>query len=308
MLKEKNDAIRENTFGILIAQDLISLVMVLIVNLLARQGDFSISYKSPRLIGLILFSVGLVMYFSHFHKYVHKVTNFIKKHNSMQSIIIFSICLGGAVFSELVGFSAPFGAFISGLILGNSNLREEAKAAAAPIEELLLMTFFLSVGLMVDLRFILDNLGLILFALLYVSIGKTALNVCLLRLFKFQMQDSFIISVLLGHIGEFSFMLAFAASKVGIIGVTQLKFLVSLTALSLFLSPFWLILAERCRKLASSTLDVSSWVFFQLVVAGEKRKLASLTKMVMKYSKILLTLAKRYSKIVKDYVQDRKEI
>ena len=305
MINDKSDTIRESTFGILIAQDLISLAMVLVINFMSHSGNLSVAYKSPKLIALILFAVGTISYFAYFHKYVYKVTNFIKKHSSMQSIIMFSLCLGGAVFAELAGFSAPFGAFISGLILGNSNLKEEAKNVSEPIEELLLMTFFLSVGLLVDLKFIWENLGFIFLALLYVAIGKTALNVGLLRLFKFSMKDSFIISVLLGHIGEFSFMLAFAASKVGIIGITQLKFLVSLTALSLFLSPFWLIFAERCRQLASSTIELSPWDFFQLVVSREKRKMDSLIRISDKYFKISLSALKKCCKFIADNLQDK---
>jgi len=269
------EVIRENTFGIHIAQDLIALVMVVIINFMAKNtgDDASISYEVPRLIALILFSLGLFLYFTRYHQYVHKFTNFVKRHSDMMPITIFGICLGSAVISEIGGFSAPFGAFIAGLILGNSDLKDEVKNISEPIEELFLLTFFLSVGLQVDLSFIWEHLGVIALALLYITVGKTALNIAVLRLFKFSLPDSFIISVLLGHIGEFSFMLAFAASKVGLIETTELKFLVSLTALSLFLSPFWLIFAERCRRMTVSALESSAWSLFQAIVSKENKKL-----------------------------------
>lgn len=273
-LKSKTESIEENTFGILIAQDLIALVMVLIINVMAKgSGEgISLSFTSPRLIALILFSTGLFLYFTRYYKQVHKFTNFIKRHRDMLSITIFGICLGSAVLAELGGFSAPFGAFIAGLILGNSNLKDEVKTISEPIEEILLMTFFLSVGLLFDISFVWEHKLAILLALLYVTIGKTALNIAILRLFKFPVLDSFIISVLLGHIGEFSFMLASAASNAGLVEAEELKFLISLTALSLFFSPFWLIISERCRRLATSAADSSIWVFSQLVLAKEKRK------------------------------------
>jgi len=275
-LKDKGEFVEENTFGVLIAQDLVALVMVLIINLMAKGGenDPSVSYEIPRLIALIVFSAMLLSYFMYFHKHVHKFTNFVKRHEGMLSTTIFGICLGSAVLAEIGGFSAPFGAFIAGLILGNSDLKDEVKTVSEPIEELFLMTFFLSVGLMVELSFIWEHFGVIILALFYITIGKTVLNIALLRLFRFSLPDSFIISVLLGHIGEFSFMLAFAASKVGLIQATELKFLVSLTALSLFLSPFWLIFAERCRRLTVSALESSDWNLFLLIVAKEKRKLS----------------------------------
>ena len=58
-LKDKGEFIEENTFGILIAQDLIALVMVLIVNLLSNGESDSVSYETPRLIALVVFSTGL---------------------------------------------------------------------------------------------------------------------------------------------------------------------------------------------------------------------------------------------------------
>lgn len=275
-LKDKDESVEENTFGVLIAQDLVALVMVLVINLMAKSGgdDASVSYETPRLVALVVFSALLLSYFMYFHKHVHKFTNFVKRHEGMLSTTIFGICLGSAVLAEIGGFSAPFGAFIAGLILGNSDLKDEVKTVSKPIEELFLMTFFLSVGLMVELKFMWEHFGVIILALFYITVGKTVLNIALLRLFRFSMPNSFIISVLLGHIGEFSFMLAFAASKVGLIETTELKFLVSLTALSLFLSPFWLIFAERCRRLTVSALESSDWNLFLLIVAKEKRKLS----------------------------------
>ena len=299
-LKNKEEFVEENTFGILISQDLIALVMVLIVNLMSKGEGVSVSYEAPRLIALLIFSTGLFLYFTRYHKHMYKFTNFIRRHKDMLSITIFGICLGCAVFAELGGFSAPFGAFIAGLILGNSDLKEDVKVISEPIEEILLMTFFLSVGLLVDLRFIWDHLGIILLALFYITIGKTILNIALLRLFKFPLPESFIISVLLGHIGEFSFMLAFAANKVGLIETTELKFLISLTALSLFLSPFWLIFAERCRHLTASALDSSAWNLFQLVIAKEKRKLFVVSDFVRKICKVSYIFISEKVKSIKD--------
>jgi len=285
-LKNKEESVEENTFGILVAQDIVALAMVLIVNLMSNEESAPVDHKFPKFIALILFSIGLFIYFTRYHQHVHKLTNFIKRHVDMLSITIFGICLGSAVFAEIGGFSAPFGAFIAGLILGNSDLKDEVKNVSEPIEELFLMTFFLSVGLMVDLRFMWNHLGIIMLALFYITVGKTALNIALLRLFRFSSPDSFVISVLLGHVGEFSFMLAFAASNVGLIEATELKFLVSLTALSLFLSPFWLIFAERCRRLTVSALESSAWNLFSLVIEKEKRKLSVAFDFIVRISKV----------------------
>lgn len=266
-LKERSDTIDENTFGILVAQDIIALIMVLVINFLGHrdsEGEYKL-YKFCRMGVLMLF---LFIGFTRYEYHITKLTSFLKKHDNMLTMTIFAICLGSGVLSELAGLSAPFGAFIAGVALGNSNLRDTVKSIASPIEEILLMTFFLSVGLLVDLKFVWHNLWLILSALMFVTFGKTIINIFVLRLCRFTTKDSFVISVLLGHIGEFSFMLAYAACKVNIIDHVGVKFLVSLTALSLFFSPFWLIFAERCMALGR-TVSLSSWDFFTMASRKE---------------------------------------
>ncbi|MDR0753412.1 MAG: cation:proton antiporter, partial [Holosporaceae bacterium] len=169
-LKDRDDNIEENTFGILVAQDLIALVMALIINFLSfQQGT---DHNLYRIVAVLSFVSGLMFYFYWYHRHIHKLTSFIKKHEDMLALTVFGMCLGGAVMAEIAGLSAPFGAFIVGLILGNSNMREQVKNIAAPIEEILLMTFFLSVGLLVDLKFIMSNLWIILSSLIFVTFGK----------------------------------------------------------------------------------------------------------------------------------------
>jgi CPA2 family monovalent cation:H+ antiporter-2 len=107
-LKYRNDNIEENTFGILIAQDLIALVMALAINFLGPNQESN--YQIYRIAGVLLFVLGLIFYFSMYHRHIYKFTNFIKRHESMLTLTTFGICLGGAVLAEIAGLSAPFGA------------------------------------------------------------------------------------------------------------------------------------------------------------------------------------------------------
>jgi CPA2 family monovalent cation:H+ antiporter-2 len=298
-LKDRDDNVEENTFGILIAQDLIALVMALVINFLGfRQGTDSHLHQ---IVVVLLFVFGLIFYFSWYHRHIYKLTSFIKKHEDMLALSVFGMCLGGAVMAEIAGLSAPFGAFIVGLILGNSNMREQVKNIAAPIEEILLMTFFLSVGLLVDLKFIMSNLWIIISSLVFVTFGKTVINIFILRLYRFPLKESFVIGVLLGHIGEFSFMLSYAAQKVGLIDAYGVKFLLSLTALSLFLSPFWLIFAERCRAIAKTVNVASSWEFFKLASSGGVVKLRRAKLCVGIFCRGFLSIFSRLRELLRHY-------
>ena len=265
-----NDDVHQGTYGILISQDIAAIAMVLIVNFVGTNQQSG--NQSHKLIAFVVFIAVLIGVFWKFNAFVSKLTVFIKKHGDMLTMLVFGACLGSAVIAEIFGLSASLGAFIAGLILGNSNMSEEIKRIAEPIEEVLLMTFFLSVGLLVDLGFIWENFALILSGVLFVTAGKIILNIFALRLSRFSMKEAFVISVLLAHVGEFSFMLVGAASNAEIVNEQGMKFLVSLTAISLFLSSFWLVVADRCRGIAEHVTFGSSWEFFQFALSRERSK------------------------------------
>lgn len=274
-LKERNDNVEEHTYGILISQDIMALVMVLVINFLGADVHTD---ETARAIATLIFLALVAFIFLRFQAYAAKLSNFIKKHADMLAMFVFGICLGSAVLAELFGLSASFGAFVAGLILGNSAMKDEISAIAAPIEEILLMTFFLSVGLLVDIDFIMANLSLIFLGILFITVGKTIINIFVLRLCSFNLKESFVISVLLGHVGEFSFMLSYAASNVGLVNAYGVKFLVSLTALSLFFSPFWLIFAERCRTITENVNISSVWAFSQVALDREFKKIRKVSE------------------------------
>ena len=288
LLKEREQSVEENTFGILVAQDLLAIVMVLVISFMGKHDKVLDVNLFSRLLTVGLFIAGLILYFSRYHQHIDKITNFIERHKDMLTMVVFGICLGSAVLAELAGLSAAFGAFIAGLILGNSSMNEKIKNIAYPIEELLLMTFFLSIGLLVDRTFIWENIWALIGGLLFITFGKTAINVFVFRLCHFPLKESFIISVLLAHTGEFAFMLVSAAYKVEIISAYGVKFLVSLTAMSLFLSPLWLMFAERCRTLANQVESSSSWEFLQLAGGAEIQKIAAVFSSVGKFAQNLI--------------------
>ena len=70
-----------------------------------------------------------------------------------------------------------------------------------------------------------------------------------MRFFKMELRDAFISGVLLGHLGEFAFVIISEGVKDGLINTEGRNFLITITALSLFFSPFWLVIAERCKKI-----------------------------------------------------------
>jgi monovalent cation:H+ antiporter-2, CPA2 family len=114
-----------------------------------------------------------------------------------------------------------------------------------PIQSLFLMVFFLSVGLLIDLGFIWDNLGKVILWLIVVTLFKTALNIGVLRLLGNPWDRSFLSGVVMGQIGEFSFVLVATAVSLGLMPEDRHRLAVAVIALSLMVSPLWLATARR---------------------------------------------------------------
>ena len=178
----------------------------------------------------------------------------ITAHADLSPLAGLVYCFGAGAIMGLLGLSPAYGAFLAGLAIGNSADREPMLAVVRPIQSVMLMVFFLSIGLLLDLGFMWDNIGIVLLLFLVVTLFKTALNIVILRVLKEGWSRAFLAGVLMSQLGEFSFLLAAAGLAVAAISPEESKLIISVTVLSLALSPFWLSTARRLRHIAERRL------------------------------------------------------
>ena len=148
------------TVGILIAQDLAVVPIILLLDV-AAIGKFD-----AVAVGRILLSVGLllalIMFLSRRKRLNIPILNITQGHSDLTPLLGLVCCFGAATASALLGLSPAYGAFLAGLTLGNSNLRVGMLNMVMPIQSILMMVFFLSIGLLIDLSLIWNNIGVIL--------------------------------------------------------------------------------------------------------------------------------------------------
>ncbi|WP_457936484.1 cation:proton antiporter domain-containing protein [Mesorhizobium sp. 10J20-29] len=161
-----------------------------------------------------------------------------------------AICFAAAAISGLVGLSPAYGAFVAGLVIGNSTLRNRVIPVIEPIQSILLVVFFLSIGLLIDLEYIREHLLLVLAAALFVITVKTFLNVLLLRFAGFDRQTALVGGLSMAQIGEFSFVLAAAGFTAGALGSDIYRLSIAVTAITLLFSPAWMALMHRIEEAA----------------------------------------------------------
>ena len=254
MLEETGDLRNQTgrtTVGILIAQDLAVIPMLLLIGAMGaaqESFDYAIIAKMILAVG---FLVWLTIFFSRREHIKLPFSESISQREDILPLAGLAVCFTFATLSGLFGLSTAYGAFIAGLVIGNSNLRASMHHATLPIQSVLLMVFFLSIGLLIDLKFLVLNLHLVLPVLFVVTVGKTVVNIAILRIQGEPWDRAFQTGVVLGQVGEFSFILVATGLSAGLIFEEGYRLMITVIALSLMISPLWLSIARRIHDQAA---------------------------------------------------------
>lgn len=283
------------TIGVLIAQDLAVAPMMLVVGSMAGDG-ISVSVI-VRLVFSVALIIGVIGYLTRRQRTSLPFAPLILGNHDLTSIAALAWCFGLAAVAGLIGLSAAFGAFLAGLIVGNSAQRREVFRTAKPFESVLIMVFFLSIGLLIDLRHLWENLTLVLLLWALVTVFKTALNTAVLRFLGESWPRAFESSLILAQIGEFSFVIGAVALSRGVIDSDLHRLIVSVTALSLFCSPLWMASARRLNHRAAYRVHGLS-ALLHLIYFREWRISRQLGRTLVGYVSLWLGQIRRLARLI----------
>ena len=257
--------------AVLIAQDMAVVPMMLTIGVMGRGGFDWMSAVS--LSGAVALLGGLVWYLSRGRKVQLPLPAILHtKREELGALVAVALCFGAAAISGLLGLSAAYGAFVAGLVIGNSNLKDKVFHEVKPIQAVLMMVFFLSIGLLIDLNYIWQNLGAVLTILFMVTVFKTMLNIGIIRVLGQPWPVAVVAGISLAQIGEFSFLLAGVAAVSGVIPDETSRLVVAVTVLSLLMSPLWTLTARRLHGIAADGIDTMGEVW--TIAWGSETELA----------------------------------
>ncbi|WP_165772103.1 cation:proton antiporter [Niveispirillum lacus] len=237
------------TVGVLIAQDLAFVPLLLITQGMGSGAGLSAAVFA-KLVAAMAALGGLVWFLSRRDRLIVPYGDWFKRNHEVIPLAAMAFCFTMAAATGVIGLSAAFGAFAAGFMLGNSDGRALALRATHPIQSVLIVVFFLSIGLMIDLSFVWSHLGEVLLLLFAVTALKSAINVGTLHLLGEPWERAFPAGVIMGSLGEFSFVLAAAGLSIGAIDRNAQQMAVTVIALSWLFSPIWLVSARRFHVLA----------------------------------------------------------
>jgi CPA2 family monovalent cation:H+ antiporter-2 len=147
------------------------------------------------------------------------------------------MCAGIAVLTAMVGLSLALGAFLAGVMLADGSYGQRAMSNVVPLRDVLTTMFFLSLGMLFDMRVIRDHPELVagLFAAMFLGKGLIATIACLAM--GFPARVAWLAGVGLAQFGEFGFVLAREASRAGILPDDDARALLAAGLLTMFVTP-----------------------------------------------------------------------
>jgi monovalent cation:H+ antiporter-2, CPA2 family len=193
--------------GILIFQDLLLVPLLLFANLLGNS-DVKVADELLVLTLKVVFIIGLVYVGNKW--LLPWLLNLIAmaKNQELFMMSIFLICLAIALLTAKLGMSLAFGAFLAGLMISESEYSHNAFANIVPFKDVFTSFFFVSIGMLLDLSFVIDNLSLVLISVLLVIVVKTVVAGGTGFILGHTFRGTVLVGLALCQVGEFSFILA----------------------------------------------------------------------------------------------------
>ena len=173
-----------------------------------------------------------------FLKQVRKLIN-----NEVLLVVSLGLCCAMAVFSTKVGFSSAFGAFIMGSILAETIEAEKIEKLVEPVKNLFGAIFFVSVGMLVDPKILVDYAGPIALLVLTILVGQAVFGTFSFMLGGESLKSAMRCGFSMAQIGEFSFIIASLGLSLGVISDFLYPVVVAVSVITTFLTPYMIRLA-----------------------------------------------------------------
>ncbi len=205
--------------GLLIFQDLAIIVMVLLVPILGADPG-SMGGGSMGTIGLALAKAAgiVVLVLVVARRLMPPLLERVARTCSPELFLLtlVAICFGTAYLTYLAGVSLSLGAFLAGLLVSESHFSEQALGEILPLQILFSATFFISVGMLLDLRFLVTNLPLVCGVIVFVLAIKLLTTTVSVAVLGYPRKLALASGLLLAQVGEFSFVLERAGREIGL--------------------------------------------------------------------------------------------
>lgn len=249
--------------GILIFQDIIAIPMMLVTPFLGGiETDFDSSFFYNAAIGILILATALIAATKVIPPILYQITKTRSRELFLMSVL--TICFSVAWLTSNLGLSLSLGAFLAGLIISESEYRHEAISDILPFQDVFTSLFFVSIGMLLDISFVLNQPLLIILITSGIILLKTLAGGLAAIFVGMPLRTAILAGISLSQIGEFSFVLAKNGSLYGLTDDYRYQLFLAVSLLTMGLTPS---LINISGKIASFMLKLP---FPLSIVAGLK--------------------------------------
>jgi monovalent cation:H+ antiporter-2, CPA2 family len=210
VLQEKNEVYTphgKTSLAILIFQDLAIVPLILITPLLAGS---SVSFEGSLSTIFIKGSLIILVFILSAKFLVPRIFYYVGRTGSKELFLVsvVFICLSAAIFTSSIGLSLALGAFLAGIIISGSQYSQQAMGNIIPLRDMFMSFFFVSVGMLLNIGYLRDNLLVIVIAAIVLITLKSIACAATTFLLGRPLRTTILAGLALSQVGEFSFVLS----------------------------------------------------------------------------------------------------
>ena len=242
----------KRVMGVLLFQDLAVVPLLVLVPALAAPVESLVSalliagLKATVLIAVLLVGGQHVM-----RRWLTLVAR--RKTEELFVLNLLFITLGLAWLTEMAGLSLALGAFIAGMLISETEFKHQVETDIRPFHDVLLGLFFISIGMLLDWRLVLERWPMVLLLLVVPTLFKAALVMGLSRALGSTAGVALRTGLYLAQAGEFGFVLLTLAQKNALVPPALLNPILASMVISMLLTPFVIMYSNRIvMKLVAS--------------------------------------------------------
>ncbi len=237
--------------GILVVQDLALGLMLAVLPALNQPPEIIGIAVGRSLLQISLFAfaaIGAGIWI------IPSLLRFLAKTESRELFLlgVVTLCLGIALLTEHLGFSIEMGAFVAGIMISEVEYADQTLTYVEPIRDIFAALFFVAIGMLIDPFFLWSHLEIILGLVFLVLVGKFLIVTPIVRFFGYPLKTAILAGLGLAQIGEFSFVLASAGQKLGLVSRPVYLLILGTTAVTLVITPFVLKIAPQLLNWAET--------------------------------------------------------
>lgn len=242
------------TLGILLFQDLCVVPMMLITPLLSGEAGFQI-FPIALSLGKALALVGVILLLAVF--VVPKILEILVQVRLREVLVlgVVIVCIGTAWLTSWLGLSLALGAFIAGLAISESPYSHQVFAEILPFKDVFNSLFFVSVGMLLDVKFLITHLIPLAILVVGTLLAKAILAGGAAKILSGSTRAALLVGLGIAQIGEFSFVLAKIGMKHQLLDANLYQGFLAVAVITMMATPFLIRIAPRLTRRVPERLD-----------------------------------------------------